>query len=37
MKKRYLLTLLTGLLCLLYAGSAGAVIYDLNYPGHVYV
>ena len=37
MKKKYLLALLTGLLCLLYAGSAGAVIYDLNYPGHVYV
>ena len=37
MKKRYLLALLIGLLCLLYAGSAGAVIYDLNYPGHVYV
>ena len=37
MKKRCLLALLIGLLCLLYAGSAGAVIYDLNYPGHVYV
>ncbi len=37
MKKRCLLALLAGLLCLLYAGSAGAVIYDLNYPGHVYV
>ncbi len=37
MKKKYLLALLIGLLCLLYAGSAGAVIYDLNYPGHVYV
>lgn len=37
MKKRYLLALLIGLLCLLYAGSAGAVIYKLDYPGHVYV
>ena len=37
MKKRYLLALLIGLLCLLYAGSAGAVILDPNYPGHVYV
>ena len=37
MKKKYLLALLIGLLCLLYAESAGAVIYDLNYPGHVYV
>ena len=35
MKKKYLLALLIGLLCLFYAGSAGAVIYDLNYPGHV--
>ena len=37
MKKKYLLALLAGLLCLLYAGSAGAVILDPNYPGHVYV
>ena len=37
MKKKYLLALLTGLLCLLYAGSAGAVILDPDYPGHVYV
>ena len=37
MKKKYLLALLIGLLCLLYAGSAGAVIYKLDYPGHVYV
>ena len=37
MKKRYLLALLIGLLCLLYAGSAGAVILDPNYPGHVHV
>ena len=37
MKKRYLLALLIGLLCLLYAGSAGAVILDPDYPGHVYV
>lgn len=37
MKKRYLLALLIGLLCLLYAGSAGAVILDPNYPGHIYV